>query len=144
MEKKNTLTDLSKAVAKLRRMFEADVDLSEAERLFIEIICSYSGSHIPNGRGVITSGSDVGVYADPDPSLNQSDLLSKFRQDLRQMPVQHVKPSILIRKNLHAFCFGCGEKVADTTDEALWTVWTRGMKYCLTCAKREGIGPDDY
>jgi hypothetical protein len=34
--KKTALTDLSKVVAKLKRMLEADVELSEADRLFIE------------------------------------------------------------------------------------------------------------
>ena len=60
------------------------------------------------------------------------------------MPGEHLKPSALLRKQGRAFCFGCGKKAADATDDALWTIWAPAMVYCQSCAKDEGIGPDDY
>ena len=60
------------------------------------------------------------------------------------MPVEHLKPSALIRKLWRAFCFECGKKAAEATDDALWTLWTAEMSYCPLCAKEEGIGPEDY
>jgi len=60
------------------------------------------------------------------------------------MPVQHVKASTLAQKHQGAFCFGCWQKAADASDEALWTIWTAAMYYCARCAKQEGIGPDQF
>ena len=60
------------------------------------------------------------------------------------MPVQHLKACVLNRKNCNAFCSGCGERVADAKEDALWTIWTSDMTYCPVCAKSEGNGPDDY
>ena len=60
------------------------------------------------------------------------------------MPIEHLKPSALTRKQWGAFCFECGKKAAEATDDTLWTVWAPDMLYCPSCAKEEGIGPDDY
>lgn len=60
------------------------------------------------------------------------------------MPVEHLTPSALIRKQWRAFCFACGKKPTDATDDALWTIWAPEMVYCPPCAKGQGIGPDDY
>lgn len=60
------------------------------------------------------------------------------------MPIQHLKVSALTRKNCTTFCFQCGDKASEATDDAKWTVWTSDMTYCPICAKKEGIGPDDY
>ena len=60
------------------------------------------------------------------------------------MPVQHVKPSALVKKYGYVFCFDCGTEAEDASEDALWTIWTPTMYYCPRCAKREGIGPHDY
>ena len=35
------------------------------------------------------------------------------------MPIEHLKPSALTRKQWGAFCFECGKKAAEATDDAL-------------------------
>lgn len=61
------------------------------------------------------------------------------------MPIQHMKASTLAQKVWNAFCYGCRASAADADgDEALWTIWTSDMVYCPKCAKKEGIGKDDY
>ncbi len=60
------------------------------------------------------------------------------------VPVQHLKASALVVKRWSAFCVECGDKAAGASGDGLWTIWTSEMIYCPACAKREGIGPDDY
>lgn len=60
------------------------------------------------------------------------------------MPVQHVKASALVSKNWNACCVECKDKAAAAPKESMWTIWTADMIYCPECAKREGIGKDDY
>lgn len=60
------------------------------------------------------------------------------------MPIEHLRPSALRRKHSRAFCFSCGKEAADAPDDAVWTIWAPEMVYCPSCAKDEGIGPDDY
>lgn len=60
------------------------------------------------------------------------------------MPIEHLRPSALCRKQWRAFCFSCGKEAANATDDAVWTIWAPEMVYCPSCAKDEGIGPDDY
>lgn len=60
------------------------------------------------------------------------------------MPVQRLKASTLALKHQGGFCFGCWQKPTDVSGEALWTIWTATMFYCPTCAKQEGIGPEQF
>jgi hypothetical protein len=59
------------------------------------------------------------------------------------MPVQHVKPSLLNKKDPTATCAGCKKDPEAAPDAELWTIWAPTMYYCPTCAKAEGIGPND-
>jgi hypothetical protein len=60
------------------------------------------------------------------------------------MPVQHLKASALVRKSRNASCFRCGDRATEAKDDGTWTIWTSDMTYCPRCAKKEGIGPEDY
>jgi hypothetical protein len=60
------------------------------------------------------------------------------------MPVQHVKPSVLIQKYPNAACANCRQEAYEDSEDRLWTIWTPAMYYCPTCASDEGIGPNDY
>ena len=40
------------------------------------------------------------------------------------MPVQHVKPSALMKKHGHAICADCGIDASGASENSLWTVWT--------------------
>lgn len=60
------------------------------------------------------------------------------------MPVKHVKPSALLKKHGHVFCSDCGTEAKGAPEEALWTIWAPAMFYCPECAKREGIGYNNY
>ena len=60
------------------------------------------------------------------------------------MPVQHLRASALIKKHRNAVCCECRKEAVGDSEDQLWTIWTATMFYCPMCAKREGIGPDDY
>jgi hypothetical protein len=60
------------------------------------------------------------------------------------MPVQYVKPSVLIKKHPNAACSDCRKEADGDSEDQVWTIWTPTMFYCSKCASSEGIGPHDY